>query len=420
MLQKKLWFTMSGVLTILVMTLMLQARAEAATKYKVLYRFTGGADGAGPEFGSLISDAAGNLYGTTYLGGETSNCSGAGGGVVFELMPNGDGSWTDKVLYAFTGGTDGGSPQQGLIFDAAGNLYGTTYSGGLKELACDEFGCGVAFKLAPNQDGSWTQSVLHSFAGSTQGDGAQPTSGLIFDAVGNLYGETGFGGCAGPGGTVFNLTPNSDGTWTEHLLSGCPGGGQHPGGGLTFDTAGNLYGTALNSDFPECGLVFELTPNGHGGWTDRAIHVFSCTDGNKPSGGLTLDADGNLYGTTSGGNGLVFELSPTSNGRWAEKVIHRFANHPAATPFAGVIFDPAGNLYGTTVSGGPVGGGTVFKLTPNADGRWRESVPHIFQGKPAASPYAGLLLDKAGNLYGTTFSCGSGAGCAGVVFEITP
>jgi uncharacterized repeat protein (TIGR03803 family) len=406
----------------LVVALMLQARAEAATKYKVLYKFTGGADGAWPEFGSLISDAAGNLYGTAY-GGDT-NCS-QGCGVVFELMPNRDGSWTEKVLYSFTGGTDGGSPQQGLILDMAGNLYGTTYSGGLKKLACDSDGCGVVFKLAPNQDGSWTQSVLHSFAGSTEADGAQPSSGLIFDAAGNLYGETRNGGCAGPGGMVFNLTPNSDGTWTEHILAGCPGGGEFPIGGLIFDTAGNLYGTAFYSDTRnDCGLVFELTPNGHGGWNNRAIHIFSCTDGNKPTAGLTRDANGNLYGTTSSGSsagyGLVFELSPKSNGRWTEKVLHRFANRPAATPFAGVIFDSVGNLYGTTVSGGPAGWGTVFKLTPEADGRWRESVPHIFQGKPGAAPHAGLLLDKTGTLYGTTVGCGSGAGCAGVVFEIAP
>ena len=174
---------------------------------RVLYSFTGGADGLIPLAG-LVFDAAGNLYGTTGYGGAD------GSGVVFKLAPNPDGTWTESVLYSFTGYADGSIPGAGLIFDPTGNLYGTTTSGGPFSAGECPAGCGVVFKLAPNPDGTWTESVLHSFTGA---DGQYPRAGLVFDVAGNLYGTTNGGGPDNDG-VVFKLKPNLDGTWTESVL----------------------------------------------------------------------------------------------------------------------------------------------------------------------------------------------------------
>src|ERR1019366_934096 len=209
-----------------------------------------------------------------------------------------------KVLYSFIhNGTDGGFPQAGLIFDAAGNLYGTTSEGGTSS-SCSG-GCGTVFELTPTAGGGWTEKVLHNF-NSNGTDGANPYAGLIFDAAGNLYGTTTVGG------TYY-------------------------------------YGT-----------VFELTPTAGGGWTEKVLHSFNYngTDGNNPQASLTIDAAGNLYGTTSGGGtygnykGTVFELTPAAGGDWTETVLHNFVGPDGAAPLAGLIFDAAGNLYGTTSGGG--------------------------------------------------------------------
>jgi uncharacterized repeat protein (TIGR03803 family) len=442
MRENKLWFRMSGILAVLTMALMLPAGAGAASKYKVLSRFVG-SNGANPYAG-VIFDAAGNLYGTTYGGGIH------GGGTVFKLKPNSDGSWTESVLHSFCslkGCADGQSLFAGLIFDAAGNLYGTTLYGG--DFTNCGAGCGMVFKLKPNSDGSWTKSVLYTFTGSP--DGAYAGGLLIFDAAGNLYGTTDAGGIHG-GGTVFKLKPNSDGSWTESVLysfcsvKNCADGGI-PFGGLIFDAGGNLYGTTTGggdvtcNSGNGCGTVFELTQNLDGSWTESVLHSFTGgADGAGPEfGSLIFDAAGNLYGTTAegggstncsgyvGGCGTVFKLRPNSDGSWTESVLHRFTNHPAAAPAAGLIFDAVGNLYGTTVGGGSFGGkcgdrgcGVVFELTPNSNGTWNYSVLQIFFGKPARLPLDSLVLDKAGNLYGTTYACGGGEYCQGVVFEVTP
>ena len=213
----------AALMIVIVMTMVLAPAAGAASKYKVLYRFQG-ANGAYP-FAGLIFDAAGNLYGTTVQGGASDD------GTVFKLAPSQDGSWKESVLHSFNG-SDGRVLYAGLIFDAAGNLYGTTYYGG----ASDD---GTVFKLAPNQDGSWKESVLHSF---NKSDGAGPRAGLIFDAGGNLYGTTIYGG-ASDHGTVFKLAPNQDGDWTESLLHSFNKSDEYPYAGLIFDAAGNLYGT---------------------------------------------------------------------------------------------------------------------------------------------------------------------------------
>jgi uncharacterized repeat protein (TIGR03803 family) len=418
MRQKKLWFTMSGILAVLAVAFMLPTGVVAASKYKVLYRFKGGADGAGPYAG-LMLDAAGDLYGTTIFGGSQFNA-----GTVFKLTQNSDGGWTESLLYSFTASADGGFPYADLIVDGAGNLYGTTAGGGS--------GYGTVFKLTPNSNGKWTESVLYSFSGGV--DGNQPSAGLIFDTAGNLYGTTlvgGSGQCTYGCGVVFKLTPNSNGKWTESVLfSGADG--NRPSGGVIFDAVGDLYGASSYGGASGDGTVFKLTPKSGGGWTESVLHSFTGgADGSGPTASLILDAAGNLYGTTFyGGNinrgctgqtcGVVFKMTPNSDGSWTEQVLHKFENNPAANPNAGLAFDAAGNLYGATQFGGPVpvNGGVVFKMTPKSDGSWAFTVLHVFLQKPALNPYAGVILDKAGNLYGTTYSCGSR--CQGVVYEVTP
>jgi uncharacterized repeat protein (TIGR03803 family) len=330
----------AALMLVIAITLVLAPAAGAASKYKVLHRFHG-ANGTNPYAG-LILDAAGNLYGTTYYGGAS------GDGTVFKLAPNQDGSWTESVLHSFNR-SDGWSPQAGLIFDAAGNLYGTTVVGGASS-------DGTVFKLAPNQDGSWTESVLHSFNGS---DGWVPYAGLIFDAAGNLYGTTVEGGDTNVG-TVFKLAPNQDGSWTESVLHSFHGSdGAYPYAGLIFDAAGNLYGTTVEGD-TNVGTVFKLAPNQDGSWTESVLHSFNGRNGQYPYAGLIFDAAGNLYGTTYGGgasaDGTVFELAPNQDGSWTESMLHSFHGSDGERPRAGLIFDAAGNLYGTTAGGGGASG----------------------------------------------------------------
>jgi uncharacterized repeat protein (TIGR03803 family) len=393
---------------------MLTPGAGATDPLRVLHEFKGGNDGVDPYAG-LILDSDGNLYGTTAEGGADEQ------GAVFKLAPNSDGSWTESLLYSFTCCEDGSIPSASLVFDAKGNLYGTTFEGGVH-------GGGTVFKLTPNSDGGWTESVLYSF--SNGGRLANP-SNLVVDAAGNLYGTTETGGARGDG-TVFRLTSNSDGSWTEselHSFSGTDGG--LPSAGLILDASGNLYGTTLSGGVHGAGTVFELTPRSDGRWTEIVLHSFSgLRDGGEPMAPLTFDGAGNLYGTTSAGGksgtclplfcGVVFKLSPNSDGSWTEHVLYIFVDDPGAVPLGGVIFDRVGNLYSTTFYGGRADAGVVFKLAPQSGGIWEYSTLHILEGTPARGPYSGLTLDKAGNLYGTTLFCGAGTGCQGVVFEITP
>jgi uncharacterized repeat protein (TIGR03803 family) len=429
MRQVKFWFTVSGIQTLLVMVFMLSTLAMAATKYKVLHGFNG-KDGKNPE-APVIFDSSGNLYGTTFQGG---GCGGSVCGTVFELTPNTDGTWTETVLYHFTGGSDGAGPVAGLIFDTAGNLFGTTSAGG-----CNGNSCGTVFELTPNKDGTWAERVLHAFCSTANcSDGNSPRAGLVLDQAGNLYGMTPFGGSFG-NGVVFKLTPHSDGSWTETVLHNFTGGsdGAGPVAGLTLDGSGNLYGTTSgggNLSFCNgggCGVVFKLTANGDGSWKEKVIHKFTgIKDGIAPQSDLIFDAAGNIYGTTGlGGNstcesssgcGLVFKLTPNSDGSWKEKVLHRFVTKSGAYPQGALALDGAGNLYGTTqVAAGAKG--VVFKLTPTTKGGWTDTVLLRFSSSTVgAYPYAGVILDTSSNLYGTTVGCGNPKVCQGLVFEITP
>ena len=417
---KKFLGTASAALMIVIVTLMLAPGAWGQSKFKTLYKFKGGKDGNSPQAG-LVFDQAGNLYGTTVFDRAYPH------GTVFELTPNPDGSWKESVLYTFTGGNDGRKPYAGLIFDQAGNLYGTTSGAGT-------YGHGVVFKLTPKSDGSWTESVLYSFTGGN--DGFAPFAGLIFDRAGNLYGTT-FGGgifnCGGGGcGVVFKLTPNADGSWTESVLhSFLASDGTYPEAGLIFDAAGNLYGTTISGGADNGGTVFKLTPKSDGSWTESVLYSFTGgNDGRESRAGVIFDQAGSLYGTTQlggSGVGVVFKLTPNANGGWTEKVLHQFTGgKDGAGPVAGVIFDQAGSLYGTTTEGGNLncgsgrGCGVVFKLTPNSNGGWTESVLHAFIDRAGAFPWAGVIFDAAGNLYGTTYGDRLSGTPPGSVFEITP
>ena len=394
---------------------MLAIAAEAAGAEKVLYEFTGGTDGDSPRH-SLIFDASGALYGTTFDGGTY------GAGTVYTLIPNSDGSWTESVLYSFSGGADGGYPDWGsLTFDSAGNLYGVTYGGG-------QYGVGTIFELTPNSDGSWTEHALHQFTGK---DGAQPRTKPIFDAKGNFYGAATYGGAHGCG-AVFKMTPGSNNTWTYSVIHqfmdkpGCI-----PWVGLIADTSGNFYGTTRNqiggcSNPPlNCGEVFELTPGSDEKWIYKIIHKFSGgKGGSEPVFGLIFGEDGTLYGAarTEGAYsaGLFYKLTPSAEGKWSYQVLHQFKKNVDGDLSEGVLAsDALGNLYGTAGYGGLYGNGTLYQMAPDSNNTWTFSVLHNFGGSgDGAAAIPGPISDAAGNLYGVTPNGGTYG--AGMVYEITP
>ena len=396
-------------------------------------------DGSAP-FSGLIADHAGNLYGTTNAGGAFNL------GTVFKLTPppTGQTSWTETVL-ASLDGTWGANPYGGLLADSAGNLYGTTSLGGQSGKACGSDYCGtVVYKLAPPAAGqtTWTETVLASFEGT---QGADPNAALIADSAGNLYGTTTYGGASGAG-TVFKLTPPAAGqtAWTESVLvSFNETNGALPFAGLIADRAGNLYGTTEAGGASGAGTVFKLTPPAEGqtAWTETVLLSFNGTDGEGPRAALIADSAGNLYSTTpysgSSGAGTVFKLAPPAAGQtdWTETVLLTFNGTKGIrgqTPAGALIADHAGNLYGTTTYGGapksicaPIGCGTVFKLAPPLAGKkaWTETILADFRGTNGADPYAGLVAGRGGSLYGTTTAGGApGTACGdscGTVFKVT-
>jgi uncharacterized repeat protein (TIGR03803 family) len=426
-----------------------------AQKETILYNFEAFPRGATP-MSNLIADATGNLYGTTFFGGRYRDWLGEdGSGTVFELSPTSNGKWTETVLYSFTGGSDGANPAAGLVLDSAGNLYGVTEYGG--NYSCDSItGCGTIFELSPRAHGQWAESTLHIFTGGPN-DGALPVGGLIFDNAGNLYGTTGVSGTGG-GGTIFELSPRSNGNWTETILYNFTGSsdGGDPSASLIFDSAGNLYGTAYHGGDTNCGyygngcgVVFELSPNGNGTWTETVLHTFEYDDGAFSTGVLVSDSSGNLYSTAQAGPGsgcfssacgIVFRLHHNPDGSWTYSIIHTFEGGlDGAYPVAGVVMSNSGRIYGTTQQGGggscyPSPCGIAFELTPHSADRWTEKVIHNFAaGNDGSEPVASLMFDQRGNLYGTASAGGSlGGGCpelyqpagtyrgCGSVFKLTP
>jgi len=364
-------------------------KLDAAGQETVLYAFTGGADGGGPAAG-VIRDAAGNLYGTTDaggIGGQTGN------GVVYELDPAGH----QTVLFSFPG-AEGDASNSGVIRDSAGNLYGTTFQGGLAN-------SGVVYKL----DTAGQETVLYSFTGGADGDG--PPSGVIRDAAGNLYGTTSAGGTANAG-VVYELDSAGRLTVLYSFTGGA--GGSGPEAGVIQDPAGNLYGTTLYGGtapgYSGIGVVFKVdTAN-----RETVLYSFPGADGSGPIAGVIRDASGSLYGTTNGGGassaGAVYKLDPSGR----ETVLYSFTGGAdGGSPEAGVIRDSSGNFYGTTYSGGTAGYGVVYKLDPAGLETVRHSFTDVIDG---AFPKAGVIRDPAGNLYGTTFS--GGPANAGTVFKV--
>ena len=389
-------------LVVLGRVLVMTPSAEALTDvtFTLIYSFKNIPDGASPYAG-LIRDAAGNFYGTTYGGGDLScKC-----GTVFKL----DATGKVTVLHSFTNNPDGTYPRAGLVRDAAGNLYGTTYQGG--GAGCTAYGCGTVFKL----DTTGRETVLYSFTGGA--DGGYPVAGLVRDSAGNLYGTTFYGGssnnCYQGCGTVFKL----DTTGAETVLYSFTGGpdGQWPAAGLIRDATGNLYGTTPSGGASGLGTVFKLDATG----PKTVLYSFAGgADGVGPEADLIRDAAGNFYGTTQYGGGggcpdgcgTVFKLDTAGT----ETVLYRFQRDPdGASPYAGLIRDAAGNFYGTTYGGGAAGKGTVFKL----DATGKETVLHSFTGAGGSFPIAGLVRDTAGNIYGTTRY--GGHWFAGSVFKLS-
>jgi uncharacterized repeat protein (TIGR03803 family) len=394
-----------------------------AQSFSVLYTFTGTPDGSDPSQANLV-DVDGTLYGTTYSGGAY------GYGTVFKFNSQGQ----ETLLYSFTGGTDGATPSAGVVRDAQGNLYGTTYNGG--DLSCiplfGSAGCGVVFKL----DATGTETALYSFTGGT--DGKQP-QGVLIDTAGNLYGITFFGGnetCLYLGSIGCGVVYKVDSSGNETVLYTFTGGtdGGEPDGFLTMDSAGNIYGATIIggnlsacSSNGGCGLIFKLDTSE----TETVLYTFSGgADGAVPNGSFLMDAKGHLYGTTIFGGdhscshnpfyegcGVVFEL--TMGG--TEKVLHTFKGKDGANPGLGLVQDAKGNFYGTTQYGGAFNLGAVFEVTATRT----ESVLHSFSGLADGKlPESGLVIDAKGRLYGNAEEggdkrCSPPLGC-GTLFQVVP
>jgi uncharacterized repeat protein (TIGR03803 family) len=401
-------------LPLVFLIIIIASTALAAVRETVLHSFHG-TPGRWPYAG-LISDSVGNFYGVTRYGPCSDSC-----GVAFELQPVSNG-YKYKVLHVFDHPGDGSEPNGAMVLDAKGNLYGTTVSGGANSQ-------GIVYELSPTQSGTWKETILHGFQGGS--DGSAPEGALIFDQAGDLYGTTLFGGgssCGGVGcGTVFELSP-SGGAWNETILHAFNrSDGQNPWAAVEFGADGNLYGTTEYGGDYNIGTVFQLSSSG-GGWTEKVLYSFTGgSDGSVPASGVTFDSAGNLYSTAAGGGnfgncsigcGTVFELSPHLDGTWSLTTLYAFSGADGQAPNAGVIFDTVGNLYGTTFYGGTGAGGIVYKLSP-AKGRWTERILYDFtRGNDGYLPSCDLIRDAAGTLYGTTAY--GGTNDIGTVFKLHP
>jgi uncharacterized repeat protein (TIGR03803 family) len=327
------------------------------------------------------------------------------------------------VIFSFAEDT-GEYPSTELVMDGAGNLYGTAVTGG-------DFGSGTVYQLSPSGD-TWTQTVLHHFTSGA--DGGQPYGGVTLDAEGNVYGSAVVGGtglaCEGGCGVVYKLT-DVGGVWTQTVLHNFTGGtdGQGPGGPVTLDAQGNVYGmTPIAGEFG-AGTIYQLKPAPGGGWKFRVIHAFTGGDdgGNGSAGRLLFDDAGNLFGvaTVGGafGKGVAFEMTPQNGGRtWAYQTIYAFKGRPdAGFPYGGLARDERGNLYGTTYYDGQYNLGAVYQLSPRSGGVWKERVLYSFRGGlDGSNSISNLVFDADGNLFGTTSEGGAlGCGC-GAIFKLSP
>lgn len=386
-----------------------------AAGYQRVYSFSGGIDGRDPAT-QLTFDHSGNAFGTTAGGGEFDF------GAVFELTPTPDG-WVQTVIYSFAGGNDGLDPHGGVTLGPDGALYGTAVAGGNAGI-CAGDGCGVVYKLTLS-GGVWFQTTIHNFKGGNDGWG--PGGRVVFDAAGNLFGTTPNGGTH-EAGTIFMMSPNPNGTWTKrtiHNFTGGRDGATGSLGDLLFDSAGNLYGVTEQGGANGIGTVYRLSSSPTGAWKLTTLYAFKgMPDGANPFGGLTWDAAGNLYGTTyfggSAGMGTVFQLSAGPNGTWQENVLYSFlGDTDGSLPTSTLTFDSKGRLFGTTSAGGrpSCDCGTVFRLTLSG-GAWNERIVHYF-GKnfDGYAPNYGLTWNN-GDLYGATPAGGTNR--TGMIFKFTP
>ncbi len=416
----KLRFLELIVLALVAVSMSSPAKAQS---FSVLHSFTGAGDGFYPQ--GLAIDRAGNLYGAT-LGGSHNQ------GAIFKLT-NRNSSWTLSPLYSFAGGTDGAFPV-GVTVGSDGRLYGATNIGGGS--SCGGGGCGTVFRASPPPTVChtalcpWTERVLYAFQGDQ--DGAFPYNGdLIFDDAGNLYGTTSEGGGPGPNcegfgcGTVFELS-SSGGTWQEIPLYAFSGAsGASPFSGVSFDHAGNLYGTTGYGGPANAGSVYQLVRT-NGSWTYDTLYSFAgLGDGLRSSAGLVMDAAGNLYGATVMGGpsqgGTVYKLTPGPN--WTFSTIYGISGSNGGPAYT-LAMDSSGNLYGANNSDGAFGFGSVFQLSP-VNGSWIYTSLYDFTGgADGRYPNGKIVIDTQGNLYGTTGSGGiqngnCTSGC-GILWKIAP
>jgi len=416
------------VIAITFVLILVSTPSAQAQAFTILHSFTGGADGATPMAG-VIRDGAGNLYGTASAGG-------AGYGTAYKLAQRGSG-WVFTPLYSFQGGTDGAQPMGALAFGPDGSLYGATYAGGTPGACYPLSGCGTVFNLKPRPSrpssvfSPWVETVLHRF-NLGYGDGVLPYSEVTFDAAGNLYGTasaSGGGACDGVNcggcdfcGIVYKMMP-SGGSWTYSVFQRFLNwdNGATPIAGLVTDQAGNLYGANSTGGLCGYGMLFRVPAL-------QNLYTFCGYqgDGADPSGSLIIDASGTIYGGTPGAlpgygtaKGSIFSLT---SGTWIFTVLHNFDD--GAGPTAALTMDAAGNLYGSTFYGGntldscaPYGCGTVFKLAPSG-GEWIYTELYRFSGSDGQNPNSKVIIDSNGNLYGTASA--GGASSKGVVWEITP
>jgi hypothetical protein len=405
-----------------VIAVTLTGAAQGQNHFKTLYVFKGGSDGATPT-DPLVQDSSGNLYGTTFNGGDKQSSKQCVNrcGTVFELSPTGSGSWHKKRLYAFAGSKKGGNPQGPMAMDAAGNLYGTAQPT-------------TEFKLSPTTAGPWTLSKIWGeidYGGTSWGP-----DGLTQDANGNLFGVA---YSSGGDTIIYELSPSGENwKYTVVYSFGYDNGRSPYNATLLVDSSGNLFGTIAEAGgnghfrfcsdgYSGCGMIFEFSPGPGGSWSLSDFVPPRSKWGFKPAGSLVKDSDGNLFGSTllggTDGAGVVFKLSQGSGGGWKESILHNFKVTKGSSP-TGLITDGNGGFYGTALYGGDSnctnGCGVLFHITQTAQGAWQETVLHQFSGGDDGSLPNQIIRGASGNIFGTTQLGGDTVCQCGTVFEFGP
>jgi uncharacterized repeat protein (TIGR03803 family) len=423
--------TLGIALSLFTLSFALCLQIHAQSTETVLHAFTGPPnDGARPQ-GGVVFDQSGNLFGATSEGGN-SRCTRTGCGTLYELSPDGSGSWAYATIYTYLGGADGADPGTTPAVDGKGNVYVSALDGGSKAY-------GTILKFESNGEGGWTPELVHSFQGP---DGAYPF-GLTLDQAGNLFGMTEDGGGAAGDGTVFELSPKSGGGWTEqvlHTFTGTGSDGAYPRfNTVTLDAAGNIFGLTVGGGNPACpggcGVLFVLSKNSSGQWLYKTLYEFSGgSDGTASSGNVVVDSSDNIYGASPTGGrlagtcqldgcGYIYKFTHGTGANWTKTTLYQFApltvNGDGTAP-ENIAMDSAGNIYGITDT-------TLFELTPASGGKWIKTTLAAFNYGPNGSePTGSLLLDSSGNIYGVDEQGGDlsctinySTGC-GLVYEVTP